>query len=104
MLEGSEVGELTGRDPDPLVERAVGWPIPVEALSWWIRGLVPPGGGAPRFADDGTIAGVEGPLWTLEFKHFQRVEGRLLPTRLEARSADYRVRIVIGDWRIGVED
>ncbi|MEE4303076.1 MAG: lipoprotein insertase outer membrane protein LolB [Wenzhouxiangella sp.] len=103
VLRGSEVGRLTGTSPDPLVEEAVGWPIPVHALSWWIRGLVPPEGGDVHFADDGTLAGVTDPTWTLEYKHFNRVDGRLLPTRLEARSDRYTVRIVIADWRFGVE-
>lgn len=103
VLEGSDVGRLSGPDPDPLVEEAVGWPIPLEALSWWIRGLVPPEGGRPRFAEDGTLAGVTGPLWTLEYRHFDRVEDRLLPTWLEARSDPYTVRIAIRDWRFGVE-
>lgn len=101
VLRGSEVGMLTGISPDPLVEEAVGWPIPVRALSWWIRGLVPPDGGDPRFAEDGTLAGVTDPLWTLDYKHFDQVEGRLLPARLEARSDRYTVRIVIADWRFG---
>jgi len=103
VLEGTDVGRLAGPSPDPLVEEAVGWPIPVEALSWWIRGLVPPGGGQPRFAEDGSLAGVAGPVWTLEYTRFEQVAGRLLPTRLEARSGDYRVRIAIADWRFGVE-
>jgi len=103
QLEGSEVGRLSGFSPDPLVERAVGWPIPVRALSWWIRGLVPPGGGRVRFADDGTLAGVTDPVWTLDYQRFKQVDGRLLPTRLEARSDRYRVRIAIGDWQLGVE-
>lgn len=101
LLEGTDVGQITGPDPDPLVERAVGWPIPVHALSWWIRGLVPPGGGDIRFSDDGSLAGVTGPVWNLSYQHFDRVDGRLLPTRLEANSDDYRVRIVIGDWTFG---
>lgn len=103
-LEGSEVGQLSGSNPDPLVERAVGWPIPVYALSWWIRGLLPPGGGDIRFADDGTLAGVTGPAWTLEYKHFNQVEGRLLPTRMEARSDKYTVRLAIRDWRFGASE
>lgn len=103
VLEGTDVGRLEGRSPDPLVEHAVGWPIPVDALSWWIRGLLPPGGGEVEFAEDGTLAGVNGPIWTLEFQRFDQVEGRLLPTRLVARSGDYSVRIAVGEWKFGVE-
>jgi outer membrane lipoprotein LolB len=103
VLQGSDIERLTGSHPDPLVERAVGWPIPVEALAWWVRGLAPPGEASLRFTDDGTLAGVTGPVWTLDYQHFSRVEDILLPTRLEARSADYRVRFFVGEWRVGVE-
>jgi outer membrane lipoprotein LolB len=104
VLEGSEVGRLSGPDPDPLVEQAVGWPIPVHDLSWWIRGLLPPSGGRIAFAEDGSLSAVAGPVWHLEYQHFDQVEGRLLPTRLEGNADRYRVRIVIGDWRFGVEE
>ncbi|HSH27522.1 MAG TPA: outer membrane lipoprotein LolB, partial [Wenzhouxiangella sp.] len=98
VLRGSDVGRLTGTRPDPLVEEAIGWPIPVRDLSWWIRGLLPPEGGEVRFAEDGTLAGVSDASWTLEYSRFEQVKGRLLPTRLKARSDPYTVRIAIADW------
>lgn len=101
VLRGSDVGRLTGARPDPLVEEAIGWPIPVRALSWWIRGLLPPEGGEVRFAGDGTLAGVADASWTLEYSRFDQVQGRLLPTRLKARSDRYTVRIAIADWEFG---
>ena len=42
VLSGSEVGRIEGPDPDILVERAVGWPIPVRYMSEWLRGLPAP--------------------------------------------------------------
>lgn len=103
VLEGTDVGRLSAPDPDPLVEEAVGWPIPVRALSWWIRGLLPPEGGAIRFAEDGSLARVIDPVWTLDYQRFSLVEGQLLPVRLQAESDPHRVRLVIRDWRFGVE-
>lgn len=103
VLEGSDVGKLEGEDPDPLVERAVDWPIPVRDLAWWIRGLLPPGPGEVRFNDDGTLAGVDDPVWTLDYRRFSEVEGRLLPVLLQAESEPYRVRVAIRKWRFGVD-
>lgn len=103
FLEGSEVGELVADSPDPIVERAVGWPIPMRALSWWIRGLLPPEGGNAAFDDDGTLESISDPVWQLAYRRFEDVEGQLLPIRLQAESGSYRVRIVIRDWRFGVE-
>jgi outer membrane lipoprotein LolB len=100
-LEGSDVGELWGLDPDPLVEAAVGWPIPVRELAWWIRGLIPPGAdGVVRYAADGSLSTGESPPWTLSFQRFDSSEGVLMPTRLQADSSPYRVRMVMRDWTL----
>ncbi len=101
-LVGSEVGELTGAHPDPLVEQAVGWPIPVADLAWWIRGLAPPhANGEMRFDDDGTLASARRAPWTLDFQRFEQGEHALLPTRLQADSPPYRVRLVLRNWSLG---
>ncbi len=100
-LEGSEVGELFGSSPDPLVEAAVGWPIPIEDLAWWIRGLVPPGSSAGAvFAADGSLASARSGDWMLEYQRFETSYGTLLPARVQASSSPYRVRLVMRDWRL----
>jgi outer membrane lipoprotein LolB len=105
VLEGSEVDRLTGPDPDPLVEAAVGWPIPVRDLVWWIRGLVPPDRTtATAFAADGTLARAEAFPWILEFQRYGDYATTVLPSRLEARSDPYRVRMVLRDWQLGTVD
>lgn len=103
VLVGSGVDRLSGPDPDPLVEQAVGWPIPVDALSWWIRGLLPPGGGFMQFAEDGSLAAATDPPWQLDYRRFAQIHGHFFPTRLDARSGPYEVRIVIRDWRFVAE-
>jgi outer membrane lipoprotein LolB len=103
VLEGSEVGRLTGSNPDPLVEAAVGWPIPVQDLVWWVRGLVPPTGSRDlRYADDGTLAYAESPPWALTFERYGDFEATVLPSRLEAESGRYRVRMALRNWQLGV--
>jgi len=103
-LVGSDIDALRGPRPDPLVEEAVGWPIPVEELRFWLRGLLPPGPATAWFDDDGTIRSAESGAWTLDFTRFGEVDGVLMPTRMEARSGRYRVRLAMSDWRFGLED
>lgn len=102
VLEGSDVDRLIGNNPDPLVEAAVGWPIPVRDLAWWIRGLLPPGSSRPEYAADGSLESASAPPWQLEFQRFGEVGGVLLPQRLQAQSDSYRVRLVLRDWHWGV--
>lgn len=100
VLEGSDIGLLRGPDPDFLVEQAVGWPIPVRALVYWLRGL----NGAPAeqaiFAADGTVASISAPPWVIEYQRFgQPQRGPLMPTRIQANSPPHQVRLVMRDWR-----
>ncbi len=104
VLEGSDVGVIEGPEPDQLVEEAVGWPIPVAELVYWIRGLLPPQPGIDtEFAEDGTLASAYSPPWALEFERYAKAQNVLLPVRLEATSASYRVRIVLRQWQLGVQ-
>jgi len=101
FLEGSEVGQMRGRDPDPLVEAAVGWPIPVAELAWWIRGLIPPDQRHDvHYADDGTLAAAVTEPWAIEFQRFSQVGSVLMPARVQADSEPYRVRVVLRDWNL----
>lgn len=101
MLTGSEIGVLTGPDPDVLVERAVGWPIPVRWMSRWLRGLPAPDGAEARYAEDGTLAGLSWREWSLDFRRWRALDGSgvLLPAAVEARSPPYRIRAALSGWR-----
>lgn len=102
-LEGSEVGHISAHRPEPLLERALGWPIPAGTLVWWVRGLLPPGKLQHEFSDDGTLARVSDGVWTLDYQRFKEVGELLMPVRLEAKSGDYRIRIVVREWKFGDE-
>ena len=99
-LEGTDIQDLVGSDPDPLVEAAVGWPIPVRLLADWIRGLPAPEDARLRFDSDGSLAGLDHALWELEYRRLVEHNGILLPRRLDARSGDYEVRLVLADWSL----
>lgn len=102
-LEGSEVGHISGPRPGPLLEQAVGWPIPAEALAWWVRGLLPPVNMQHEYANDGTLASVSDGFWVMDYQRFRQVGELLMPVRLEARSGNHRIRIVVREWEFGDE-
>lgn len=97
-LEGSEVGHMIDTRPEPLVEAAVGWPIPVSQLKDWIRGLVSDPKEQVNFARDGTIESLSGESWALVYRRYDTFDGVLMPVLLEAESDPYRVRLVMREW------
>ena len=102
VLEGSDVGQMIGTDPDPLVEEAVGWPIPVGWLSRWLRGLPAPDEAVLAFAADGTLQGLRHDGWMLDFQRYRTAHAQvLLPVRLQAVNPPYRVRAALSGWDLG---
>lgn len=93
-LEGSDFERRMASDPDQLVSEAVGWPVPVQALAYWIRDLTPPMG--LNGADD---------HWQLSIQRYTDTDaGLLLPSRLQADQPPYRVRIALRNWQLPVTD
>ena len=86
---------------DQLVRIQVGWEIPVDELSWWVRGLVAPGGYQERVIDrEGNLSELLQNGWTIEFGGYRTFEGMSLPVKLVARQADWKVKLAIRDWEL----
>lgn len=84
---------------DQLVRQRVGWQIPVESMSWWVRGLAVPGKLTKRILDEkGNITLLEQDGWTVAYDRYQSVEGKSLPARLTARKKDWKVKLAIRAW------
>ena len=100
LLEGSDVGLIRGPDADFLVAEAVGWPIPVHRLAYWLRGLPFKLDEQVTYASDGTMQSIVGDSWSLEYQRYhQPSSGPLMPQRVEAQSANYQVRMLLRGWR-----
>lgn len=112
-LEASnQVAEMTLADGtihradtvDELVQREVGWKIPVESLSWWVRGLAEPGEFQVRMIDNnGDISKLQQNGWDIIFDRYRVIEGISLPTRLTALQGVWKVKLAIRDWYLEIE-
>jgi outer membrane lipoprotein LolB len=87
---------------EDLVLDQTGWEAPVTALSWWVRGLVWPGGPAPterQLNDDGTLALLRQAGWQIGWTRYsERDESLLLPSRLELTRDDVSIKLAISRW------
>jgi len=101
-LEGVEGGPRGGGDAEELLLQATGWRIPVDGLPAWVRGLVDEGqAGLVRDAE-GRPAVLEQAGWRVEYQDwFPAQDGRpALPRRIEARSGDAKVRLLLDQWSV----
>jgi outer membrane lipoprotein LolB len=87
-----------------LVLKEVGWKVPVEALTWWIKGLAQPDDWETRALDEnGRLKKLRQFGWDVDFASYGELHGYWLPTRLSARRGDYSVKIAVREWRLGEE-
>jgi outer membrane lipoprotein LolB len=99
---GASVEMADGRierasDAARLAERAIGVPLPVESLAWWIRGV--PHANSPHAIERdaaGRVAVLRQDGWTLVYAY---ADGSDRPFRMLATYPDIDVRVVIDAWR-----
>lgn len=93
-LEGLKPYPLTAATPEALLERELGWHLPVAALRDWLRGR-PMNVDVPVERDaNGFVSGFVEAGWTISYRDFR--DGR--PTRITARKPPYQVRLAIKSW------
>ena len=84
-----------------LVERRLGWKIPVDALAWWVRGCTAPGNWDQRELDEyGRLMVLNQFGWEIEYGKYTEAEGIFMPLKLTARQDSYTVKLAIRDWSL----
>jgi outer membrane lipoprotein LolB len=89
-------------DPESLVKAATGWQLPLENLTWWIRGLPSPGSDYRLLFDEqGRLAIIRQDGWEIRYDRWQDFLAGYptLPARITALKEDKRVRLVVSDWQ-----
>ena len=95
-------GEHSAPDVQSLLQTRLGWPVPVEALQFWARGLYAPGQVQTSQIDSqGLLTQLRQFGWTIDFDRYEIVGDEQLPKRLEAKHGDYRVKMVVSKWQFG---
>ncbi len=90
---------------DALIQQQVGWPIPVAALQWWVRGLAAPGPVDEQQLDArGLLTSLKQFGWEIDFNRYASDSGVAMPTRLDARQNNYRLKLAINRWQIPTND
>ena len=107
VLTEANGNQQSATSVDELVHGRIGWPLPLDALSWWVRGLKAPG---PIVDEQYDVLGVLTHLeqfgWRVDINRYKIFDDLQLPVRVEATSGNYRVKLAIGRWHMagGAQD
>lgn len=76
---------------------AAQWPIPVEALRFWVRAHAAPQQELrSRINPNGQIEEISQAGWLVNYRY--NTAEQLLPNRINAKSADTRITVIVSDW------
>lgn len=103
QLDGLGPEPRLGPDPDALLARETGWPIPIGAIRDWVRGE--PHGRDAQVRRDvaGRPVEIRDLGWRIEYRAWQPASEGLpeMPTRIVARRGSDDVRVSVATWRVG---
>lgn len=100
VLEGLRAEAITGEDASALLERELGWRVPVTELVAWARGARAPGEARVEFRADGLPSQIDQAGWKVQFLDYDEGRSPPLPSKVFASRGSYKVRLSIREWTI----
>ena len=88
---------------EELSQQLIGWPLPADKLTWWLRGLPAPDSTPQRtsYAPEGWLAALSQDGWNIHFSEPQQPRSDItLPSRIEATRDDTRITLIIKTWQL----
>lgn len=98
LMESGEEPRASDQ-PDLLIQEALGIPLPITFLPYWIKGIpVPNNTYDLKLNDTGTPQSLTQLGWTLEFDRYHWHEGLPLPGKIKLHQGDTRITLAIKQW------
>ncbi|MFC6632625.1 lipoprotein insertase outer membrane protein LolB [Microbulbifer taiwanensis] len=102
-LQRGDDPPLQARNPAELTMQTLGWPLPINEMFYWVRGIPAPGPtGQQQRNAQGQLQSLQQSGWQLNFSDYQNRGSYVLPTRINASTrgaaGPVTVKLVIKEW------
>ena len=101
--------QVVRENAEQLLEEALGWFIPVDALTWWVRGLPQPpmaltASDHPPYQymlnQEGHIEHLQQMGWEIDYTSYQSVDQVMLPRKIQAVHKRLKIKLSLNRWAI----
>lgn len=100
-IETSKGEKIASDDAAAALQQAVGVPLPVSALRFWLLGVPAPGMPAIEELDEqGRLVRLEQDGWQATYDRYAYQKDAWLPGRMRLEKGAVRVRVVVHQWRL----
>lgn len=99
-LQTSQGQSFSGDNPEKLLQKYLGWSIPVKSLSWWVKGLPDPTTVAWRqeYDDAGRLVSLEQGGWSMRIVRYQSGDKLALPKLARMAQGNVKLKLLIKSW------
>lgn len=90
-------------EPAQALPEQLGWDVPLQSLSYWVRALPDPG--VPReeeFDDSGLLSHLEQQGWQVDFSRYANSGGLAMPGRITLQNGRLRIKLAVDRWQLGL--
>ena len=91
---------VTARTPEALLQKEMGWSLPIRNMFYWVRGMAAPGAKHIRRNKYGLLVGLTQDGWKIQFSDYSKIKGFDLPSKLKMKHASLNVTLVMKHWRL----
>lgn len=100
VLDLSTQGRFESNSAEDLLEKGLGWRLPLTQLFWWVRGLPAPDSQSQVSLDsDSQLNRLEQDGWDIQYLSYMEQDGYALPERIKLQGQNLQITLVIKDWQ-----
>lgn len=99
-LRKGDQAPVSAPTAEQLMQKNLGWSLPINSLWYWARGLPAPGpNDGVKYDDYGHLIMLRQYGWLINYQEYQTVEGVDLPQVIELQGRGLLIRLVIKQWK-----
>jgi outer membrane lipoprotein LolB len=100
VLDLSTQGSFKSDSAEDLLEKGLGWRLPLTQLFWWVRGLPAPDSQSQVSLDtDSRLNRLGQDGWQIQYLSYIEQDGYTLPERIKLQGQNLQITLVIKDWQ-----
>lgn len=101
MIKNKDI-ELETTEPQRVLLERTGWPLPLDALRWWVLGIPAPGEAMPAAQIDalGRPTELRQRGWLLRYGDYREAKATALPGRIEASLGEWSATVIVEELRL----
>ena len=103
LFKDEEGHTHVGKTPEALMEKVMGWHVPISGLQYWARGIPTPQtafGKLEITKDQGTLLKLQQNGWEIDYDRYINDNAPPLPSKIRLASRDVSVKLIIKHWKL----